>query len=118
MIGKFKSNNQLTSEYNGYIINVQNNVRNHMEVKQLKAINITQARQNIYNLVNETILNHEPIQILSKQGNAVLVSESDWRAIEETLYLTSIPNMAQSIKDGMNTPIEECEEDLNWDDIE
>ncbi len=84
----------------------------------MKAINITQARQNIYSLVNDTIKNHEPIQILSKQGNAVLVSESDWRAIEETLYLASIPDMAQSIIDGMNTPIKECEEDLNWDDIE
>jgi PHD/YefM family antitoxin component YafN of YafNO toxin-antitoxin module len=46
------------------------------------------------------------------------VSENDWRAIEETLYLVSIPGMAQSIIDGMNMPVEECEEDINWEDIE
>ena len=115
---KYSGTNSLTTQSNKDIMNVRKNVRLRLEVSSMKAVNITQARKDIYNIVNDTIQNHEPVQILSKNGNAVLVSENDWRAIEETLYLTSIPGMAQSIIDGMNTPVEECEEDINWEDIE
>ena len=115
---RYSEMNVLTMEENKDIINVRKNVRLMLGVNSMKAVNITQARKDIYNIVHDTIQNHEPVQILSKNGNAVLVSENDWRAIEETLYLVSIPGMAQSIIDGMNTPVEECEEDINWEDIE
>ena len=56
----------------------------------------------------------EPVQIVGKRNSAVLVSEEDWRAIEETLYLTSIPGMRESIKKGVKTPVEKCDEELIW----
>ena len=56
----------------------------------------------------------EPVQITGKRGSAVLVSEDDWRAIEETIHLMSIPGMTESIREGMDTPIEECVEELDW----
>ena len=80
----------------------------------MKSIAVTQARSNLFKLIDEAINNSEPIQITGKRGNAVLISESDWRSINETLYLLSIPGMRESIVDGMNTPIEECSEELDW----
>jgi prevent-host-death family protein len=77
-------------------------------------ITATKARAKLYRLINEVTLSHEPIIITSKRGNAVLISEDDWRAIEETLYLLSIPGMRESIKEGLATPIEECSEDPGW----
>jgi prevent-host-death family protein len=74
----------------------------------------TKARAKLYRLINEVTLSHEPIIITSKRGNAVLISEDDWRAIQETLYLLSIPGMRESIKEGLATPIEECSEDPGW----
>ena len=82
----------------------------------MSAINITNARKELYNLVEEVNLYSEPSLIVSKKGNAVLVSENDWNAIQETVYLNSIPGMVESIKKGMETPIEDCvsEEDVEW----
>ncbi|MCU6716625.1 type II toxin-antitoxin system Phd/YefM family antitoxin [Roseburia amylophila] len=82
----------------------------------MSAINITNARKELYNLVEEVNLYSEPTLIVSKKGNAVLVSENDWNAIQETVYLNSIPGMVESIKKGMETPIEDCvsEEDVDW----
>lgn len=82
----------------------------------MSAINITNARKELYNLVEEVNLYSEPTLIVSKKGNAVLVSENDWNAIQETVYLNSIPGMVESIKKGMETPIEDCvaEEDVEW----
>jgi len=80
----------------------------------MKTLSATQARKEIYRLLDETSETHEPIQISGKRSNAVLISEDDWRAIQETLYLTSIPGMQESIIEGLNTPIEETEEDLDW----
>jgi prevent-host-death family protein len=80
----------------------------------MKTISATQARKEIYRLLDETCETHEPIQISGKRSNAVLISEDDWRAIQETLYLTSIPGMQESIIEGLNTPIEETKEDLDW----
>lgn len=82
----------------------------------MKTINATQARQDIYNLIDETILNSQPIQITGKRGDVVLISKSDWDSIQETLYLSSIEGMEQSIIEGLNTPTEECEE-LDWENI-
>ncbi len=80
----------------------------------MKTISATQARKEIYRLLDETSETHEPIQILGKRSNAVLISEDDWRAIQETLYLSSIPGMQESIIEGLNTPIEETDEKLDW----
>ena len=82
----------------------------------MSAINITNARKELYNLVEEVNLYSEPTLIVSKKGNAVLVSENDWNAIQETIYLNSIPGMVESIKEGMDTAIEDCvpEEDVEW----
>ena len=75
-----------------------------------KAIPVSQARANIFKLIDETNENHTPIIITGKKNDAVLLSLSDWNAIQETLYLTSIPDVKQSIVEGLNTPLEECEE--------
>ena len=82
----------------------------------MSAINITNAIKELYNLVEDVNLYTEPTLIVSKKGNAVLISESDWNAIQETIYLNSIPGMVESIKEGMDTAIEDCvpEEDVEW----
>lgn len=82
----------------------------------MSAINITNARKELYNLVEDVNRYSEPTLIVSKKGNAVLISESDWNAIQETIYLNSIPGMVESIKEGMDTAIEDCvpEEDVEW----
>ncbi|MEO9887900.1 MAG: type II toxin-antitoxin system Phd/YefM family antitoxin [Balneola sp.] len=80
----------------------------------MKTLTATQARKDIYRLLDEASDTHKPIQITGKRSNAVLVGEEDWRAIQETLYLSSIPGMQESIMEGINTPLEETEEDLDW----
>ena len=80
----------------------------------MKSISATDARKNIYKLLDETSEAHEPIQITGKRGNAVLVSEEDWRAIQETLYLVSIPGMRESIRKGLQTPLDETSDKLEW----
>ena len=66
----------------------------------MSVINITSARKELYNLVEDVNLYSEPTLIVSKKGNAVLISESDWNAIQETVYLNSIPGMVESIHGG------------------
>ena len=80
----------------------------------MTTISITEARSNLYKLVDKTGLDHEPILITGKRNNAILVSEDDWRAIQETLYLVSIPGMRESIQAGMAEPVEVCNEDAGW----
>ena len=71
-------------------------------------LNATTARQNLYSVINEVIDTQEPVYITAKSGNVVLLSEDDYKAMVETLYLTSIPGMRQKILDGINTPLKEC----------
>lgn len=80
----------------------------------MKTITASKARSTLYRLIEETADSSEPVQITGKRANAVLVSEEDWRAIQETMYLLSIPGMRESIREGMNTPVEECSEELDW----
>jgi antitoxin YefM len=80
----------------------------------MATLTATQARKRLYSLVDEVKESHEPVQIVGKRNSAVLVSEEDWRAIQETLYLTSIPGMRESIQEGLKTPVEECDEDIDW----
>ena len=77
-------------------------------------LNATEARSKLYSLIDEAAITHQPIVITGKRGNAVLISEEDWNAISETLHLMSIPGMAESIKEGMKTPVSECSEELDW----
>jgi prevent-host-death family protein len=80
----------------------------------MASLTATEARKRLYSLVDEVKESHEPVQIVGKRNSAVLVSEEDWRAIQETLYLTSIPGMRESIQVGLNIPIEKCDEDIDW----
>ena len=80
----------------------------------MTTMTVTEARKSLYSLVDETNSSHEPIHILGKRGGAVLIGEDDWSAIEETLYLTSIPHMQKSIVDGLKNTVEECSEELEW----
>lgn len=80
----------------------------------MTTISATEARSKMYRLIDEISSNHEPVTITGKRANAVLISEDDWRAIQETLYLLSIPGMRESIREGLQTPIEECSEELDW----
>jgi antitoxin YefM len=74
----------------------------------------TKARAKLYTLIDEAADSHQPIQITGKRSNAILISEDDWSAIQETLYLLSIPGMRASIKAGMDTSIEDCVTSLKW----
>ena len=80
----------------------------------MTTLSVSDARKRLYNLVDEVKETHRPVQIVGKRNSAVLVSEEDWQAIEETLYLTSLPGMRESIKKGLKTPIEECDEEVSW----
>ena len=80
----------------------------------MTSITATEARKSLYKLVDDVQDSHVPVQITGKRGSAVLVSEDDWRAVQETLYLVSIPGMRESIIDGMATPIAELESELDW----
>jgi len=80
----------------------------------MTTLSASEARKRLYNLVDEVKETHRPVQIVGKRSSAVLVSEEDWNAIEETLYLTAIPGMRESIKKGLKTPIEKCEEKPGW----
>jgi len=74
----------------------------------------TEARKQLYKLLDEVAASHEPIEITGKRSNAVLVSEDDWRSVQETLHLLSIPGMRESIVAGLATPVEELDEKLDW----
>ncbi|MBP2070928.1 MULTISPECIES: type II toxin-antitoxin system Phd/YefM family antitoxin [Thermoanaerobacterium] len=83
----------------------------------MKIMPVTKVRQNIYKIIEQVKKYREPIQITSRKGNAILISEEDWNAIQETLYLLSIPNLKESIIESDKTPLDEWkdEEDLGWD---
>ena len=68
----------------------------------------------LYNLLDEIAASHEPILITDKRNRALLISEEDWRAINETLYLVSIPGMRESLVEGANTPIENVDDEIEW----
>lgn len=72
------------------------------------------AQENLAALIEETVLSHEPIQIVNGKHAALSVADEDWRAIQETLYLLSIPGMRESVIEGLNTPLEECSEGPGW----
>ena len=80
----------------------------------MTSIPVTQARGKLYQLLDEAAESHEPIQITGKRSNAVLVSEQDWRSIQETLYLVSIPGLRDSIRKGMAEPLSKSSPEAGW----
>ena len=80
----------------------------------MPTLTATEARSKLYRLIDEASTSGEPIVITGKRGNAVLISEDDWRSIQETIYLLNIPGMRESIREGLATPIEECTEGIDW----
>jgi PHD/YefM family antitoxin component YafN of YafNO toxin-antitoxin module len=80
----------------------------------MTSVTATEARKSLYKLIDDVAVSHEPVQITGKRGSAMLVSEGDWRAIQETLHLVSIPGMRESILEGMAAPASELEDKLDW----
>ena len=80
----------------------------------MTTISATEARKHLYKLLDDVAQMHEPIQITGKRGSVVLVSEDDWRSVQETLYLVSIAGMRESILEGMATPADALEDELDW----
>ena len=79
----------------------------------MKTISATSARSDLYRVIDSAVRDHEPVQITAKRGNAVLVSEADWRSIQETLHLVAIPEMRESILEGMAEPVDECSREID-----
>ena len=80
----------------------------------MTTLNVTEASANLYRLIDDTLANHELVVITGKRGNAVLLAEDDWNAINETLHLLSAPEMRESILEGMQESIDSAATELNW----
>ncbi len=80
----------------------------------MTTLTATEARKSLYSLLDDVAESHKTIQITGKRNSAVLVSGEDWTAIQETLYLTAIPGMRESVLKGMRTPIGKCAKELKW----
>ena len=77
-------------------------------------IPVNEAQQQLQDLIDSVSLSHQPIVIAGQSSNAVLISETDWASVQETLYLLSVPGMRESIREGLATPSEECGRELEW----
>ena len=80
----------------------------------MTTLSVTEARANLYKLIDDTSLNHEPVIITGKRGNVVLLAEDDWNAINETLHLLSVPGMRETILAGMQESIDGAATELDW----
>lgn len=80
----------------------------------MKTVHATEACGKLYTLIDEVSLSPEPVQIKGKRGSAVLIGEEDWRSLQETLYLVSIPGMRESIIKRMNAPVGHFSKRLDW----
>jgi len=80
----------------------------------MNSITATEARKQLYTLIDNIAESHHPIQITGKRSSAILISEEDWRAIQETLFLQSISGMRASIKKGLKTPVDKCSTEPGW----
>jgi prevent-host-death family protein len=80
----------------------------------MSVLTASQARANLFKLIDEAADSHQPVVISGKRNSAVLVSEKDWAAIQETLYLLSIPGMRESIRKGMSTPRDKMSKTIKW----
>ncbi|MGF1570781.1 MAG: type II toxin-antitoxin system Phd/YefM family antitoxin [Nodosilinea sp.] len=75
---------------------------------------VSEAQNNLPQLIDEVAQSHKPVLITGTRVNAILLSEEDWSSIQETLYLLSVPGMRESIKAGLATSIEACDGELDW----
>lgn len=80
----------------------------------MTSIRATHARSKLYQLLDDAADSHEPIKITGKRANGILISEEDWRSIQETLYLLSIPGMRDSIRKGMKEPLRNASIKPGW----
>ena len=80
----------------------------------MSTLTASEARSRLYRLIDEAAETHKPIRITGKRNNAVLVSEEDWAAAQETMYLLSVPGMRESILEGMTAPLDEFSSELDW----
>jgi antitoxin YefM len=80
----------------------------------MPSLTASEARANLYRLIDEAAASHQPVLISGKRNKAVLIAEEDWQAVQETLFLLSVPGMRESIREGMAEPIEECSEEPGW----
>ena len=80
----------------------------------MTTVSATEARKRLYRLLDEVSQSHEPVHISGRRSKGVLVSEEDWRSIQETLYLVSVPGMRESIVKGLKTPVDKCSEEPGW----
>lgn len=80
----------------------------------MTTLTASEARANLYRLIDEAAESHVPIRITGKRNSAVLVSEKDWASVQETMYLLSVPGMRETIKEGLDAPVEEFEPELDW----
>ena len=83
-------------------------------VNGMTTLTASEARANLYRLIDEAAESHMPIRIAGKRNSAILVSEEDWASVQETMYLLSVPGMRKSIKEGMESPVEDFETELEW----
>ena len=75
---------------------------------------VSTARANLYKLIDEVSVSHQPIHITGKRHNAVLISEEDWNSIEETLFVLSVPGLKESLIEEWKTPMDQCDRKLDW----
>jgi antitoxin YefM len=80
----------------------------------MSTLTASEARAKLYRLIDETAESHVPIRITGKRNSAVLISEKDWASVQETMYLLSIPGMRESIREGMEAPVDDCAKELDW----
>jgi prevent-host-death family protein len=80
----------------------------------MSTLTASEARAKLYRLIDEAAESHQPIRITGKRKSAVLISEEDWSSVQETLFLLSIPGMRKSIREGIETPVEDLETELDW----
>lgn len=80
----------------------------------MTTLTASEARANLYRLMDEAAESHQPITISGKRNDAVLISAEDWRAIQETLHLLAVPGMRESIKEGMAEAVDDCSTEPGW----
>lgn len=80
----------------------------------MPTLTASEARANLYRLIDETTESHQPVVISGKRSSAVLISAEDWNAIQETLHLLAVPGMRESIKAGMAEPLTKSAKELKW----
>lgn len=85
-----------------------------MTLEKMTTLNVSKARADLYRLIDQVVKSHKPIMISGKRANCVLISEEDWSAIQETLFLLGIPDMRKSIKDAISEPLSTSKSTIKW----